>query len=133
MRFLFELLIFLEMSRFTLWCFFLTRLLIFFKDDSNDVSQKATDSASSVLNVSANSLVGFGVLIIIVLVVGILIGRNRKDSPPPQSIQVPGIISENAINQVQMNQYPIQQAPPTYQYEVQQPPQIPSFDPGILK
>jgi len=102
-------------------------------NDSNDVSQKATDSASSVLNVSANSLVGFGVLIIIVLVVGILIGRNRKDSPPPQSIQVPGIISENAINQVQMNQYPIQQAPPTYQYEVQQPPQIPSFDPGILK
>ncbi|MBJ23571.1 MAG: hypothetical protein CMB64_02760 [Euryarchaeota archaeon] len=112
-------------------------------NNSDDVSQKGTEAASGGLDMSTNSLVGLGALVVVVLIIGFLIGRGRDGSPPSQ-ISIPQNFTNDLTTPPQINQYEVQpppqmyqyeaqQPPQMYQYEVQQPPQIPSFDPGILK
>ena len=91
------------------------------EDDNTDVSQKGTEAASGSFDLSTNSIVGLGALMIIILAIGFLIGRGRN-GPPPFSSPNPGESIQNLPIPPQINRY-----------EAQPNQQIPSFDPGILK
>ena len=91
------------------------------EEDNTDVSQKGTEAASGTFELSTNSLIGIGALMIIVLAIGFLIGRGRN-GPPPFSSPAPEEFVPNLPMPPQINRY-----------ESQPIQQIPSFDPSMLK